>query len=218
MIRRSLDVYKRQPNGPVAYAIDVTFNVTDCNGNVALELSCEDLVKVEDTTPPIILTPMGSLDTLLDCDDIVGINLALSLIPAATDNCDPTPTISLLSDDTIQGSCAQEYTRTRVWNFKDDCGNISDSFTPVSYTHLDVYKRQVTAPTWDVDACANIGMETINSDADCNAVMPDLRGDALTQLTENCDELTVADIIQVPAPGTPLTPPVGFEMCIRDSS
>ena len=43
--------------------------------------------------------------------------------------------------------------------------------------------------------------------------MPDLRGDALTQLTENCDELTVADIIQVPAPGTPLTPPVGFDGC-----
>jgi hypothetical protein len=56
-------------------------------------------------------------------------------------------------------------------------------------------------------------METVNANADCEAVMPDLRADALLQLTENCDVLTVADIIQVPAPGSPLAPPVGFDGC-----
>ena len=78
-----------------------------------------------------------------------------------------------------------------MFTVTDECGNTATCAKTV-------YIDDAVAPVWDVNACTNIGMETINSDADCNAVMPDLRGDALTQLTENCDELTVADILQVP--------------------
>ena len=40
------------PAGSIAYTVDVTFNVTDCNGNAATPLTCVDAVKVEDLTPP----------------------------------------------------------------------------------------------------------------------------------------------------------------------
>lgn len=61
----------------------------------------------------------------------------------------------MLSDDTIQGSCAQEYTRTRVWNFKDDCGNISDSFTQT------ITVQDTLAPTIDCSGVNNLVMECV---------------------------------------------------------
>ena len=33
--------------------VDVSFDVTDCNGNAASTLTCVDAVKVEDNTPPM---------------------------------------------------------------------------------------------------------------------------------------------------------------------
>ena len=41
------------PDGPVAYTVDVTFIVTDCNDNQSDPLICLGAVKVEDNTPPV---------------------------------------------------------------------------------------------------------------------------------------------------------------------
>src|SRR6185369_16926461 len=53
------------------------------------------------------------------------------LTPNATDNCTPNPTIHLVSDNTLPGTGSTVYTQTRIWNFTDDCGNVSANFTQV---------------------------------------------------------------------------------------
>ena len=54
----------------------------------------------------------------------------------------------------------------------DDCLDLLNSFTPVSYTHLDVYKRQVspllrelsaTAPDWCLAGYSQVTLEKTNS-------------------------------------------------------
>jgi hypothetical protein len=77
----------------------------------------------------MITTLPTSLDATLECSNTTGIDAALLLIPAATDNCDASPTISLSSDVTTPGTCPQEYARVKTWRFRDDCGNVSGTFT-----------------------------------------------------------------------------------------
>ncbi len=104
-----------------------------------------------------------------------------------------TATVMVQSDVTTpSGVCDNQYVRVITYVATDECGNVSLPFT------VTITVNDNVAPTWDVNACENIGMEIVNANADCEAVMPDLRADALTQLTENCDVLTVVDIIQVP--------------------
>ena len=103
------------------------WNFTDDCGNTSASFT--QTITVEDNTAPGVTTVAGSLDATLECSDATGIAAAIAAAPSATDNCDATPTIHLLSDDTTPGSCQQEYVRVRVWNFTDDCGNTSGSFT-----------------------------------------------------------------------------------------
>jgi hypothetical protein len=215
------------PTGPVVYTVDVTFNVTDCNGNAAVELACADLVKVQDVTAPTWNVDacdnigMETVNANADCEAVMP-DLRADALAQLTENCDvltvadilqvPAPGSPLAPPVGFDG-CGPTgpvvYTVDVTFNVTDCNGNAA-----VELACADLVKVQdVTAPTWNVDACDNIGMETVNANADCEAVMPDLRADALAQLTENCDVLTVADILQVPAPGSPLAPPVGFDGC-----
>ncbi|TRX29811.1 HYR-like domain-containing protein [Flavobacterium gawalongense] len=155
------------------------WTVTDDCGNASLVFT--QTITVKDNTAPVVTTATNSLDALtLECSDTAGIAAALALAPAATDNCTAVPTINLVSDDTTAGSCANNYTRVRVWNFTDGCGNTSANFTqtitvkdntaPVISTCAPAvtvspnnagcsYKQ--TGTGWDVTATDNCGSTTI---------------------------------------------------------
>jgi hypothetical protein len=103
-----------------------TWNFTDDCGNAGADFV--QTITVQDETDPVISTVAGSLDATLECSDASGIAAALALQPSATDNCDGTPTLNLVSDVTTPGICTQEYVRVRTWNFTDDCGNAGANF------------------------------------------------------------------------------------------
>src|SRR5262249_56489250 len=78
-----------------------------------------------DTTKPVVSTALNSLDRIVECSDAAGLSAALNLAPSATDNCG-TVTIHLVSDTPVTDpSCAQGYTRTRIWNLTSECVNTS---------------------------------------------------------------------------------------------
>jgi|GEM_PF-4994636 len=112
--------------GACGGTINRTWTATDACGNSA---SRTQTITVDDNTPPVITTEEHFLDTLLNCDDLDGLIEALGHTPTATDNCDPSPTISLTSTELVEGVCIQAYVLFRNWVFKDDCNNVSDTFT-----------------------------------------------------------------------------------------
>ncbi len=104
-----------------------TWNFTDECGNVSANFV--QTITVVDTTAPVISTVAGTLDRTLECSDSVGLNDALALEPAATDNCSANVIMTLVSDTTtLNPTCSKGYTRVRTWNFKDVCGNTSVNF------------------------------------------------------------------------------------------
>src|SRR5690606_7961199 len=85
-------------------------------------------ITVQDSTAPVIDTPVGSLDITLECSDATGIAAALALVPTAIDNCSAA-TLVLVSDiTTADPNCANAYVQVRTWNFIDGCGNTSTNF------------------------------------------------------------------------------------------
>ena len=83
---------------------------------------------MSDNTAPVLTTVAGSLNATLECSNAAGIAAAIAAAPSATDNCGSVH-IHVVSDVTTPGSCPNNYTRVRVWNFTDDCSNTSSSFT-----------------------------------------------------------------------------------------
>jgi hypothetical protein len=126
-----------------SHVITRTWSLVDNCGNAALDQI--QIITVNDNTPPTLITLFGAMDATLDCNNTVGIATALSQAPFAVDNCDPSPGIQLISDLTVQGSCPNAYTRTRQWNFTDDCGNTSPTFTQI-LTVQDTTRPAITCP------------------------------------------------------------------------
>ncbi len=109
----------------------VTFTVTDIHGN---DSTVNFKVKVEDKQAPTIITPVGSIDTTLLCDEHQKIKAVLDhLLPEAYDNCSTTgyPVLVSVSRDSIAGGCPSTYTIIREWQFEDQYGNKSETFTQV---------------------------------------------------------------------------------------
>ena len=102
------------------------WTVTDACGNAS---TADQVITIKDNTAPVVTTAVGSLNANLQCSDAAGLTAALSLAPAATDNCTAIPKIHTVSDITTpDGSCSNAYVRVRTWNFTDECGNTSANF------------------------------------------------------------------------------------------
>jgi hypothetical protein len=113
--------------GTCPIVVTRTYTVTDASGNFSNSVQ---VINVDDTTAPAVLTAENALDASLQCSDAAGIAAALALVPTSLDNCTLAPVLNLVSDETVN-SCANSYVRTRVWNFTDNCGNTSVNFTQV---------------------------------------------------------------------------------------
>ena len=66
-----------------------TWTLSDNYGNTTTH---DQIITVEDTTAPTWTTAANALDVTLECSDAAGLAAAQSLIPVATDNCDPDVT------------------------------------------------------------------------------------------------------------------------------
>ena len=171
----------------------VCYEVTDAAGMTAE--CCFNVTVTDDQAPDC---PPEPADADVDCLDEVPAPPVL----VANDNCDGVLNTFVQETDNGGSGCnGDPLIIDRKWTFTDAAGNMC----MVTQT---VTVEDDTPPMWDVDACDEIGMTTVLADADCKAIMPDLRDEALLVLSDNCDDgLTVDDITQNPAPGSMLMPP-----------
>ncbi len=119
-------------------------------------------VTVNDNTDPLFVEAVGSLDINEQCAADVTL-----VAPTATDNCGGTPTIAIFSDNTVAGSCVNNFVRTVVYRATDNCGN-SDDFT------VTITVNDNTIPSGSEPASINIP----STESVC-------RTDALTYVTTN---------------------------------
>lgn len=112
------------PDVTVGTTCDLTITRTYKATYLTYTSTCTQTIRVKDTKAPSIGQP--GANTTISCP-----NSPQFQPPTATDNCDPSPSIVVVSDNTIPGSCPGVYTRTMTWKAVDDCGNESG---PVSQT------------------------------------------------------------------------------------
>ena len=145
------------PSGDCPQTITRTWTATDNCGN---ESSCDQLISVDDDTPPVITCPA---DTTVECDEST--DPADTGEATASDDCgEPTVTYS---DATTEGTCDQEYTITRTWTATDMCGN-SDTCDQVIEV-ADSTPPTITCPadvTLDCEASTDTGTATATDNCD----------------------------------------------------
>ncbi|MFK7774874.1 MAG: T9SS type A sorting domain-containing protein [Saprospiraceae bacterium] len=116
------------PTTPVCSASPVSVTVRVIHdGNILCTPStgvgfCDVIVNITgDATGPSYSEAAGSLNINEQCAADVTL-----VAPTATDNCGGTPTIAIFSDNTVAGSCVNNFVRTVVYRATDDCTNTSD--------------------------------------------------------------------------------------------
>ncbi|MEX0330343.1 MAG: carboxypeptidase-like regulatory domain-containing protein, partial [Puniceicoccaceae bacterium] len=146
----------------------------DCAGNSS---SQSQVITVQDTSAPVLSGVPG--DTTVECD-----NIPAAASPSASDNCDPSPSVSLVEVST-KGECADNYTITRTWTATDCAGNsssqsqvitVQDTTAPVLFgvpndvtVECDSVPTKATGVT-ALDNCDNdvtITYGEVRTDGDC---------------------------------------------------
>ena len=100
--------------GPCGGTITRTWTYTDACGNTATETQT---ITIDDTTPPTASNPPNI--NLVQGAPIPGPDPLV--VTDEADNCDPTPTVTWISDVTDGLNCPETITRT--YEIEDDCGN-----------------------------------------------------------------------------------------------
>src|SRR5206468_5915047 len=75
-------------------------------------------ITVRDNTPPTISA--AGANATINCPAT-----PVFTPPTATDTCDPSPDIVVVSDVTTPGTCAGTYSETKTWKAVDACNNSS---------------------------------------------------------------------------------------------
>ena len=97
------------------FTITRSWIATDASSNAD---TCTQTITVQDTTPPVIVCPD---DIVLNCPDMA--DPGNTGFPTATDDCNNPPTIAIMSDITVTGSCPNTFTIERTWIATDACMN-----------------------------------------------------------------------------------------------
>ncbi len=157
-----------------------TYKALDACGNVSF---CTQTITVHDTTPPTI---SGPAPVSVQC--LTAVPTPNPALCSASDNCDPTPTITFVSDVPNGSGCP--ITITRTYNATDDCGN-SVTCTQTITVH-DQTAPQITDP-------APVSVQ-------CMGEVPQ-PNPTLCTATDNCDPTpTVTFVSDVPnGSGCPMT-------------
>ncbi|UUF13898.1 MULTISPECIES: gliding motility-associated C-terminal domain-containing protein [Flavobacterium] len=137
-----------------------TWTVKDDCGNTSDTFT--QIITIQDTTAPTWATQSGSLNQTIECSNQEALASAQALFPTASDLCDvDVSNITKVSGQFIASEgCANSGTYTNTWTVKDDCGNISDTFTQI------ITIQDTTAPTWATQAGSlNQTIECSNAEA-----------------------------------------------------
>ncbi|MBO9583676.1 MAG: gliding motility-associated C-terminal domain-containing protein [Flavobacterium sp.] len=165
-----------------------TWTVKDDCGNTSETFT--QVITIQDTTAPTWNTVAGTLDVTLECSDTEGLAAAQAQFPTASDLCDA----DVLNIEKVSGqfvaseSCSNAGTYTNTWTVKDNCGNISDTFTQV------ITIKDTTKPTFVGDLPANITVscdavpEPFNMEAsdNCNGDLPIVFSETKSDIKNEC--------------------------------
>ncbi|MGE6356908.1 gliding motility-associated C-terminal domain-containing protein, partial [Flavobacterium sp. NPDC079362] len=165
-----------------------TWTAKDDCGNISDIFT--QVITIQDTTAPTWSTEIASLNKTIECSDATALISAQALFPTASDLCD-----SDVSDITkISGlfvasaDCSNAGTYTNTWTVKDDCGNISDTFTQV------ITVQDTSAPTFigdlpsDITVSCDAVPEPANMEAsdNCNGNLPIVFTETKSNIVNEC--------------------------------
>jgi hypothetical protein len=136
-------------------------------------------VTIRDTSPPALTAPA---DLTVECDEST--DPSNTGHATATDGCDAAPTISY-SDETIPGSCPEEYVIVRTWTATDACGNSTSDVQTIAVV-------DTTAPVLTLPADVTVECD--------ESVAPSDTGYAAA--TDNCDASPATSYTDVETPGS----------------
>lgn len=100
-------------NCPGNYAIVRMWTATDGSNNTQ---TATQRITVQDTQQPVFTAAPAAMT--VECSSIPAVGT-----PEATDNCDPSVTITYGGQSITPGACADSYVLTRQWIAADHCGN-----------------------------------------------------------------------------------------------
>ncbi|MEL6922583.1 MAG: hypothetical protein AAFO94_00930 [Bacteroidota bacterium] len=141
-----------------SYTLIRTWSAEDRCGNA---VSGQQVITVQDTKKPqLIGVPVN---TTAECDEVPA-----AVEVTAEDNCDPNVTVEFreLRED---GACDFQYTLTRIWIAKDQCGNRAEARQVIEV-------RDTKAP------------QITNVPVDTEAACDEVPAPATPTVTDNCDE------------------------------
>ena len=134
-----------------------TWTATDECGNTT---SADQVITVEDTTPPILTLPE---DITLECgDDTSSDNTGLA---KGEDSCSG---VTISESDSVTNSCGNTQVIERTWTVSDNCGNVTTGVQTI--TVVDTVAPVLTVPTDVTIECtedtspANTGQATATDD------------------------------------------------------
>jgi Secretion system C-terminal sorting domain/Ig-like domain CHU_C associated len=138
------------------------------------------------TSTPTWVTPVGSLDMTIQCNDPGGLAMAQSLFPSATNACDANGvTIQKTSEPFIPGPCSSTGVYVNTWVATDYCGDSSMVFTQ-QITVMDF-----TAPVWTTPP----GYLDATLDSNDTAALA-LAQAAVPSAVDNCSNVVVEKVSQ----------------------
>lgn len=159
-------------NCPGNYVIQRKWTATDSCGNTAAH---SQSIQVVDASPPVFSNVPS--DISISCGSIPPV-----ANPTAKDNCDSNPVITF-KENTLSGSCAQNFTLERIWTAKDLCGNTSIAKQLIRIA--DTIAPVLSALPPDITVL-------------CNAVPAAFK----PTLTDNCDPAPTLSFLETKIPGS----------------
>lgn len=161
-----------------------TLRVTDTNGQQA---TCTSMVTIGDNLAPTITCPPNRT---VECPMAVNTGTA-----TATDNCTPSASITITgirSDNQPLSATYPLGTTTITWKAVDDSNNFSTCTQTITVSDH-------TAP---VIQCAQVAAQSANTNASCQATVPDVRALVRAQSSDSCTAQASLTITQSPQPGS----------------
>ncbi len=187
-----------------SYTITRQWTATDACGNTK---TATQRITVQDTQRPLFTSVPANVT--VECSAVPNVGTA-----TATDNCDPTVTVTFDNESRTNGSCPDTYTLTRRWLAVDNCGNTRTATQRI--TVRDTQKPAFTTVPQNVtiqctEPAPNVGTATATDNCDASVTITYLGQNStysncpnnyqitrVWRATDNCgNSTTAAQIITV---------------------